>query len=213
MNGKLLALVLPLVMLLVGAPRRLPAQSTIPTNNAVQAPGTTLKDLVAELERGNPELGAARREIDMRVARIAPAGALPDPTISAGFMSGLLRSPFFPSTNPSDSFRQFGVSQEFPYPGKLSLKTKIATTEADAERWNFESTRRRLVSDLKSAYFEYVYVDRSLTVLARNKERLEQFRQIAEARFSVGKTIQQDVLKAQLEVSLLLEGRLSLEQK
>ena len=82
MNGKLLALVLPLVMLVVGAPRRLSAQSTIPTNNAVQAQGTTLKDLVAELERGNPELGAARREIDMRVARIAPAGALPDPTVS-----------------------------------------------------------------------------------------------------------------------------------
>ena len=42
-----------------------------------------------------------------------------------------------------------------------------------------------------------MYLDRSLTVLQRNKERLEQFRQIAETRLSVGKGIQQDALKAQ----------------
>lgn len=213
MKRTLPTLLLPIVVLVLGSPLWLSAQPTVQAGNRAQAPDTTLKDLVAELERANPELGAARREIDVRVARIAPAGALPDPTVSAGFMSGLRRPPFFPSSNPEDSFRQFAASQEFPYPGKLSLRTKIASTEAAAERWNFESTRRRLVADLKSAYFEYVYVDRSLEVLARNKERLDQFRQIAEARFSVGRAIQQDVLKAQLEVSLLLERQASFEQQ
>ena len=213
MKRTLLTLLLPVVVLVLGWPLRLSAQPTVQAGNTAHVPNTTLKDLVAELEHANPELGAARREIDVRVARIAPAGALPDPTVSAGFMAGLRRPPFFPSSNPEDSFRQFAASQEFPYPGKLSLRTKIASTEADAERWNFESTRRRLVADLKSAYFEYVYTDRSLEVLARNKERLDQFRQIAEARFSVGRAIQQDVLKAQLEVSLLLERQASFEQQ
>ena len=128
-------------------------------------------------------------------------------------MTGLAHAPFSLAPDADDSFRMIGVSQEFLYPGKRSLKTNIATIEADAERWNVESTRRRLAADLKSAYFEYVFVDRSLAVLARNKDRLDQFRQIAEARFSVGKAIQQDVIKAQLEVSLLIERQALLDQQ
>ena len=180
---------------------------------ATAGPASTLADLVRELEQNNPEINAARREIDMRVARIAPAGAPPDPTFSFGYMGGLLRAPFFPSSSAPGSFRQFGLSQEIPYPGKLALFSRIAATEADAGRWNYETTRRRLIAELKSAYFDHLYADRSLEILRRNQERLQQFRQIAETRFSVGQGIQQDVLKAQLEISLILERRAMLEQQ
>ena len=216
MNRTLATPFLTLVLLLVAIPSWPSAQSITLADGAGRpqnATLTTLTELVTELERANPELGSGRREIDMRVARIAPAGALPDPTLSAGFMTGLAHAPFFLAPDADDSFRMIGVSQEFLYPGKRSLKTNIATIEADAERWNVESTRRRLAADLKSAYFEYVFVDRSLAVLARNKDRLDQFRQIAEARFSVGKAIQQDVIKAQLEVSLLIERQALLDQQ
>ena len=151
--------------------------------------------------------------MDASVAAIAPAGALPDPTLSGGYMAGAKAFPFFPTTNPADSFRQLGASQEFPFPGKLSLRTKIAATESDAQRWSYETTRRRLIAELKSAYYQYVFVDRSLAVLARNKARLDEFRQIADARYGVGKAMQQDVLKAQLEISLLLERQAMLEQQ
>jgi outer membrane protein, heavy metal efflux system len=171
-----------------------------------------LADLVAELERHNPELSAARREVDMHVARIAPAGAPPDPMISAGYMGGIAR-PFFPSSRTQGAFQQVGASQEIPFPGKLALRTRIAATEADAERWNYEDRRRRLIADLKVAYFEYELVGRSIEIVLRNKELLEQLRQIAETRFRVGRGIQQDVLKAQLEISLLLERLEQLEQQ
>lgn len=168
------------------------------------APGT-LSALVDELDRNNPELKAARREVDMRVARVAPAGAPPDPSLSFGYMGGFLRPPFFPSAGTASSFRQFGLSQEIPYPGKLGLQRRVAATEAEAERWNAEDTRKQLIAELKMAYVEYAYVTRGLDVLQRNKERLEQFRQIAEAQFRVGQGLQQDVLKAQVEISMMLE--------
>lgn len=178
-----------------------------------QSAAPTLNALVAELERANPELRAARRDVDMRVARIAPAGALPDPTLSAGFMGGLTGIPFWPSAKTTGSFRQFGASQEVPFPGKRGLRTSIAATEADAERWNYESTRRRLIAELKEAYVEYTFTERSIAIVQRNKERLDQFRQIAEARFAVGRAIQQDVIKTQVEISLLLERLAVLDQQ
>ena len=181
------------------------AETVVSQSQSAETTRSPLQTLVDELERKNPELKAAQRDVDMRVARVAPAGAPPDPSLSVGYMGGLLRPPFFPSAQAEGSFRQFGLSQEIPYPGKLSLKTRVAATEADAERWNTEDVRKRLIAELKTAYVEYVYVTRSLDILQRNKERLEQFRQIAEARFQVGQGVQQDVLKAQVEISMILE--------
>jgi cobalt-zinc-cadmium efflux system outer membrane protein len=173
-------------------------------------PGT-LAELVAELERRSPELQAARREVERRVARILPSGALPDPVVTVGYMGGLL-PPFFPSAAVANAFQEFGASQEFPYPGKRALRSRIAATEAEAERWNYEDLRRRLVAELKTAYFEYVFVTRSLELIEKHKALLDELRRIAEIRFSVGQGIQQDVLKAQLEISLLLERRETLER-
>ena len=139
------------------------APSSTQANPASQRAGdsvsqvSTLAALVAELDRNNPEIKAGRRDVDMRVARIAPAGAPPDPTLSIGYMGGLLRPPFFPSSSTPGSFRQFGLSQEIPFPGKLGLKSRVAATEADAERWNYENTRRRAIAELKMAYVEYQY--------------------------------------------------------
>ena len=175
--------------------------------------GQTLASLVAALDAANPEIKAAQREIDMRVARVQSAGAPPDPTLSVGFMGGYKQPPFFPSEVTANGFRQLAISQELPFPGKLALRSQIAGTEADAARWDLESTRWRLTSELKQMYFEYQLAVRSLEIVRRNHVILDQYRQIAEARFSVGQAIQQDLLKAQLEISSLLERTVVLERQ
>ena len=175
--------------------------------------GQTLASLVAALDAANPEIKAAQREIDMRVARVQSAGAPPDPTLSVGFMGGYKQPPFFPSEVTANGFRQLAISQELPFPGKLALRSQIAGTEADAARWDLESTRWRLTSELKQMYFEYQFAVRSLEIVRRNRVILDQYRQIAEARFSVGQAIQQDLLKAQLEISSLLERTVVLERQ
>lgn len=181
---------------------------------AVQASAaaSTLASLVEQLDQDNPELKASRREIDMRVARVAPASAPPDPTLSFGYMGGITR-PFFPSSSTAGAFQQFAASQEIPFPGKLALRGRVAATEVDQTRWNYEDVRRRLIADLKLAYFDYVLAERSLAIVERNKVVLDQFRQIAEAQLAVGKGLQQDVLKAQVEISLLLERITVLERQ
>ncbi len=199
---------LALMGLTIAMPATAQDRSAAPPRAEAQSP---LSAMIAELEQHNPELAAARREVDIRIARIAPAGAPPDPTLSAGYMSGLFRPPFFPSSSTPGGFRQAGVSQELPYPGKLALRSQVAATEADAARWSYEDTRLRLIADLKAQYIDYVRVDRTLAIVQRNKTTLEQLRDTAEARFSVGKATQQDVLRAQLELSILLERVASLD--
>ena len=170
-------------------------------------PATPLAALVAQVEAMNPELAAARREVDASVARIGPAGAPPDPTISTGYMSGFLRPPFFPSATTPDGFWQFGVTQDIPYPGKLAAKTAIASTVAEQARWRVEVRRVELLAALKAAYADLELAERSLSILDRTRSVLDEARSHAETRFRVGRGPQQDVLRAQLEISILIERR------
>lgn len=194
-----------LICALVAVPQIAAAQTV--------AGGSSLASLIAELEKSNADLQVAKLEVDMRVARVAPAGALADPIVSASSMMGFTRPPFLPSSSTPDAFRQVGVSQEIPFPGKRALRTSIATIEVDAERWNYEDRRKALVADLKATYLEYALSIRMLEIVAENKTLLDQLREIAETRFSVGKGLQQDVIKAQLEISMLIERQTILEQQ
>lgn len=191
------------------------ALAAVPQISVAQtvAGGSSLASLITELEQSNAELQAAKLAVDMRIARIAPAGALADPIVSASSMTGFTRPPFLPSSSTPDAFRQVGLSQEIPFPGKRALRTSIATIEVDAERWNYEDRRKALVADLKATYLEYALSIRMLAIVAENKTLLDQLREIAETRFSVGKGLQQDVIKAQLEISMLIERQTILEQQ
>ncbi len=52
-----------------------------------------------------------------------------------------------------------------------------------------------------------------MEITARNQQRLEQLAEITEARYRVGKAMQQDVLRARLEISMLLQRTAALRQQ
>lgn len=172
---------------------------------------TSLDDLVRELQERNPALQASQKAAEARKASIISARTLPDPVLSFQTMGDLF-PPDLQKGDPS-SGRTVGVEQEIPFPGKLGLKGKIAESEAAAEEWNTEQTRRELISDLKGAYFDLALTDRSLEVLEKNRKLLQSVTQVAEARYRVGQGNQQDVIKAQVELSKLLDRQAVLEQR
>lgn len=154
-----------------------------------------------------------RRNFDMMRARIPQARALPEPMISIGYAGNIVPVPPFDiqKGDPS-SGRMIGISQELPFPGKRSLRGKVANMEATAEWWAFEQTRRNVVAEVKDAYFDLSYSVKAIEVVTKNKKLLEQFTKIAEARYAVGRGLQQDVLKAQVEISKLIDQLTVLEQ-
>jgi outer membrane protein TolC len=111
----------------------------------------------------------------------------------------------------NSSYRGLTVSEQFPYPGKLKLRGEIASKEADAAQANYEAIRRRVTAEVRAAFFDYFYFDRAIQTTDRNKELLEKLSKIAEARYRVGKAMQADVLRSQVEISLLIEKLTVLE--
>jgi len=174
-----------------------------------------LEDLVREALDRNPEIRAAGRAVDAARSRVSPAGALPDPEMMFGQMNEGNILPFTTLGDPDAGFSEVyaGFNQEFPYPGKRALRRKVAGLEASAEESRYRFTRLRVVSEVKSAFYELYAVHKSLEVVERERSLLEQVEKVASTRYSVGKGIQQDVLDAGVEISRLDERLIALQQR
>ncbi len=170
-----------------------------------------LAELLAEAERKHPALQAAARMVEAKRARIPQARAWPDPQLSIGYMGDA--APFKTQANDPSSNRQIELMQGIPYPGKRDLRGKIAAKDAEAETWNYEGTRRRVLAEVRLAYYDLWATDKALEITQKNKDLLEKFARIAEEKYKVGKGLQQDVLRAQLEVTRVLQRLTVLRQR
>ncbi len=171
----------------------------------------TLEELLRAALANNPALPAAARRVDARLARIPQARAWPDPALSVGWMGDI--RPFGVQRTDPSSYRSLTLMQELPFPGKRKLRGQIADREAETARWDYEATRRRLIAEVKLAYYDYFYVEKAIEITLKNKDLLEKLAKIAEVRYQVGKGLQQDVLKAQVELSRLRQRLTLLEQQ
>jgi cobalt-zinc-cadmium efflux system outer membrane protein len=171
----------------------------------------TLGELVREAIERNPTIQAAQYAAAAKKEMIQPARTLPDPTL--GFQQmGDINPPGLQRGDPS-SGRFYSIQQEVPFPGKLALKGKIAEKEFEAETSNEEQIRLQVIADMKVAYYNLYLTDTSITIVRENKNLLDQFARIAETRYRVGQGIQQDVLKAHVEISKLIDRLTVLEQR
>ncbi|PYS13514.1 MAG: hypothetical protein DMG15_10905 [Acidobacteria bacterium] len=172
---------------------------------------TLLQELTAELEKNNPEIRGARFRFEAATKRPSQVGTLPEPKLTLANVG--VGQPFSRLHVSEFAYRGIGFAQEIPFPGKLGLAAEEAEREADSERQNYRSIVLEKTSQLKTAYYDWYFVTKSIEITTKNRDLLDRLEQIARARYAVGKGIQPDVLKAQVEVSGLAQQLELLEQK
>jgi len=170
-----------------------------------------VQDLVDDLVKNNTEIRAAQFRYDAASKRPSQVSTLPDPKLS--YTNFGVGHPFSTLDASDFAYQGFGVSQEVPYPGKLALAGEEARKEAQGELQVYRALVLERTSDLKIAYYEWFRITKALEITAKNRDLLERLERIARARYSVGKGIQQDVLKAQVEQSGLAQQIEVLEQR
>jgi outer membrane protein TolC len=163
-----------------------------------------LSELLAEAEKNNPQIEAARQ--GWQAAKQVPTqvSTLPDPQFNLQHVSVGSPRPFAGYTNSDFAYLGLGVSQDIPYPGKLRLKGEIAKRDADVSQQQIESVRRAVLAEIKGTYLQLAYLSKTLTILEQDGELLKQVEQAADARYRSGLGTQQDVLQAQLQKTKLL---------
>lgn len=169
-----------------------------------QTPGRVALDaLVSEALAKNPAIAAADRRLDAARQRPAQERSLPDPMISAGWTAS--GNPLPGAGLGTEPIANIGlmVSQAFPYPGKLALKASMAARDADAAARDVDEARLDVTARVQQAYYRLAYTWAAGDVLARNRRLLETLLEVSENRYAVGQAAQQDVIKAQTELSII----------
>lgn len=167
--------------------------------------------LVEEALQNNPDLQAAKARWEMASHRVVPARTLDDPTLGLAF-----------SNYPVDSFEadqtpmtgnELRLSQNVPFPGKLAAKGEAAEQQALWFKAVYEDARLQLAQQVRDAYFRLYYQEQAIKINQENLQILENFTSLTKSRYEVGTGLQQDLLKAQVEQSKLLDRLFSLRQQ
>ncbi|NIM50966.1 MAG: TolC family protein [Gemmatimonadales bacterium] len=159
---------------------------------------TPLDSLIQLAVQANPDLKAMEARAAVFEARIGPAGAWDDPQLMVGFMNLPLPSFDFDGT-PMTQAATVQLRQTIFFPGKQGLREDIAVAEYETVLAEATDKRFAIVSAVRAAYYDLYTLERSLEITQRHEALLQDFVRVANARYTVGSGLQQDVLKANVE--------------
>jgi len=174
-----------------------------PADDKLAAPPLDLDRLIEIALEENPQLQALRSQIAADRTKPSQARALPDPMLA--IMSDDVLHP--------DRGLGLEARQMIPWPGKLRLMSEAAALRADRTVTDYTEKAYEVVAEVKKAYDDLYFLDRSVELALTNKSLLADFVKIAETKYSVGAGIQQDVLRAQVAQSRILDDLLMLRQQ
>jgi outer membrane protein, heavy metal efflux system len=175
-------------------------------------PDEDLSHLVASALANNPELKSSQARWQMFANKAKQASALEDPMFMFKLQNMLAREPFVFNKDPQ-SAKVIGISQQLPFWGKRAIRQEVAQYEAESYKWTIEERKLELTRMVKETWYQIWSVDRRLEVVDKNLQLLADFVTIAESKYSVGQGVQQDIYKAGLEKSKMLDMQITLKQQ
>lgn len=187
-----------------------PLASPAPAQSPVWAP-PGLKALIEEGMVQNREIQSLAARVESLQAEIGYAGSLEDPKLGLGVLN--LPTDTFDFDQEPMTQKLISISQKFPWFGKLDLRSQRAALEAIRARAVLNERRLSLAQQIADAYYRIGFVEHSLRINDRLMEILSRLLGEAETRYATGKGLQQDVLQAQVEQSMLVDERITLERK
>jgi len=170
-----------------------PAQAT--------APPLTLNDVEQVALARSPEIAVASRRVAVAEAHVPVAGALDDPMAMYRGWGVPLRQPW----NFNDAQNMFSISQTFSGAGKRALRTSVAGSDVDVAKAQLDEVRLDVRVRVHKAFDDLLLAQNEMAIHHQHVAIARQAIEAARIQYTVGKGPQQDMLKAQVALTLLAE--------
>ncbi len=157
---------------------------------------------------GNPDIGVAVKQLAVVEAHVPAAGALDDPSLMYRGWAVPLRRPW--DFNAAQNM--FMVSQTFPGFGKRGLRTDIAQSDVAEAKATLDNIRLDVRVRVRKAFYDLLRTQDELRIHDEHVAIARQAVEAARIKYTVGKVPQQDILKAQVELTRLAEHLIHFEQ-
>ncbi len=148
--------------------------------------------------QNNPALKVYVLQSSVLQTRIGPARSLDDPMLYGGLMNVPVDLSL---TQDMMTMKQIGVQQNFSVGKKYALKGTVAQKEYEASRFDADAQRLSLIYKVKEQYYDLYAQTKAIESTRNSLEAMKSYAVIANARYGTAQGSQQDVLKAQLELT------------
>lgn len=142
----------------------------------------------------NPEVEAAFQLWRAAAERLPQVGTLPDPRLNFGFFLDEVE------TRTGAQQARIGISQTFPWPGRLQNREDAASKAANAAWMRFEAARLRVTERVVTTLHELAYLDATIKITRENLELLRSFEEVLRARYRVGSGSHPELIRVQVEL-------------
>jgi outer membrane protein TolC len=155
----------------------------------------------------NPDIQAARKQVEATAFRVPQASSLRDP---------MLQITAYPEPVHTAAGQQellLNVSQKFPWFGKLRAQADVAELNTNVARAQLVAVELSVIEEVKLAYYELYLAQQAVRITESNRPLLVTLKGLAEGQLRMGLVSQQDVLRAELEISKLENELIRLRQE
>lgn len=166
------------------------------------------EDLALAAEPGQQAMQARAAALE---ARSVLAGELPDPTLRVGLNNFPIESGGFRTEGMTNV--AVGLRQAFPAGKTRSLSARQFDFLASEMNENAEARRRNVLTAVRTSWLDFYYWDRAHQVVTESRPFFDDLATVTRSLYSVGRKSQQDVLRAELELSRLQDRLIDIERQ
>lgn len=176
--------------------------------------GSTAASLLDYAAQNNPEFASMRHEADAAGERVTPAGALPDPRFRIELMDLTRMGEQNATLSPSRvGSTKYTITQELPWYGKRDLKREIAGFEADGATGRARGAWAEIAARLKAGHAQWYFLQRNEQITRELLDLMVRLEKVAQVRYASGLSMQQDVIRAQVEQTGMRNELIMLENE
>tara|TARA_R110002073_G_scaffold285659_1_gene450120 strand:- start:5693 stop:7126 length:1434 start_codon:yes stop_codon:yes gene_type:complete len=163
---------------------------------------------IQKAQQNDPWLVGNKHSQDAIEAQSIAAGSLPDPSMSIGLANLPTNSLNFGQEAMTQA--KVGISQMFPPGDSLNIRKRQLELKSSQFPYERQDRRAKIAVTVGQLWLNAYKAQESITIIERNRSLFEQLVDVAESGYStaLGKSRQQDVIRAQLELTRL-EDRLT----
>jgi len=136
---------------------------------------------------------------------------LADPKLRFNFANWPTNS--FSYTQEGMTQIQLGVSQAFPKGDTLKYRRAKRLVQAKGQRYKQSLRLREIILDTRLNWLELYYWTEAKTKVGESRQAVAELIEVVEAIYATGRETSQDILRAQLELSLLDDRLVEIERK
>lgn len=145
-----------------------------------------LKLIIEEAKMNNPEIKAAKEKYEATKQRTSSFLYLMDPWLGIEFEGNM---------------RMYSLSQEVPFPTKLSTKSKLAKIGVLKTFEQYRKKEQTIIRKIIHFYSRLFLVDKEVLAMGEEQRFLKQILKVAMRNYELNKTPQSDVLRTQVELA------------